>query len=79
MRIAVISDIHGNMEALQEVFDDIENSGVDSIICLGDMVGYGPEPEAVHLRSLSRATDRLLVLYQEHSPLPGERDPDGST
>ena len=42
-------------------------------------VCFGPEPEAVHLRSLSRATDRLLVLYQENSPLPGERDPDGST
>ena len=42
-------------------------------------VCFGPEPEAVHLRSLSRATDRLLVLYQEYSPLPGERDPDGST
>ena len=47
MKIAVISDIHGNMEALREVFDDIEKSEVDSIICLGDMVGYGPEPEAV--------------------------------
>ena len=47
MKIAVISDIHGNMEALREVFDDIEKSKVGAIICLGDMVGYGPEPEAV--------------------------------
>lgn len=47
MRIAVISDIHGNMEAFRQVLDDIERSRVDGIVCLGDMVGYGPEPEAV--------------------------------
>ncbi|MDF1592158.1 MAG: metallophosphoesterase family protein [Desulfobacterales bacterium] len=47
MRIAVISDIHGNMEAFRQVLDDIGRSNVDGIFCLGDMVGYGPEPEAV--------------------------------
>jgi predicted phosphodiesterase len=47
MRMAVISDIHGNMEAFQQVLEDIDRSHVDSIVCLGDMVGYGPEPEAV--------------------------------
>jgi len=47
MRIAVISDIHGNMEAFNRVLDDIGRSHVDSIFCLGDLVGYGPEPEAV--------------------------------
>jgi hypothetical protein len=40
-------------------------------------VCFGPEPAAVHHRALSRATDRLLVLYQEHSPLPGEADAEG--
>jgi len=47
MRIAVISDIHGNMDAFRQVLDDIGRSDVDGIFCLGDMVGYGPEPEAV--------------------------------
>jgi len=47
MRIAVISDIHGNMESFRQVLDDIGRSNVDGIFCLGDMVGYGPEPEAV--------------------------------
>lgn len=47
MKIAIISDIHGNMEAFCRVLDDIERSHVDQIVCLGDMVGYGPEPEAV--------------------------------
>jgi len=47
MRWAVISDIHGNMEAFRQVLDDIDRSDVDGIFCLGDLVGYGPEPEAV--------------------------------
>jgi len=47
MRLAVISDIHGNMEAFCQVLDDIDRSNVDGIFCLGDLVGYGPEPEAV--------------------------------
>ena len=38
-------------------------------------VCFGPEPIAVHRRVLGRITDRALVLYQEHSPLPGEADP----
>ncbi len=47
MRIAVISDIHGNMEALSSVFKDIKVSAIDEIISLGDNIGYGPEPEDV--------------------------------
>ena len=47
MRIAVISDIHGNLEAFIEVLVDIDQSGVAEIICLGDIVGYGPNPEEV--------------------------------
>ncbi|MBD3314670.1 MAG: metallophosphoesterase [Chitinivibrionales bacterium] len=46
MRYAVISDIHGNVDALQAVLKDIERRAVDSIICLGDIVGYYPDPEA---------------------------------
>ena len=41
---AIISDIHGNLEALQAVLKDIENQGVEEIYCLGDVVGYGPNP-----------------------------------
>lgn len=47
MKIAVISDIHGNLYALREVLEDIDNQNVDSIICLGDLVGYGPHPNEV--------------------------------
>ena len=44
MRTALISDIHGNLEALQAVLADMEGRDVDRIICLGDIVGYGPNP-----------------------------------
>jgi predicted phosphodiesterase len=47
MKVAVISDIHGNLEALTEVLADIDLVGADSIICLGDIIGYGPDPEEV--------------------------------
>ena len=46
MRTAVISDIHANRVALEAVMADAERIGVDSIVCLGDVVGYGPEPVA---------------------------------
>ena len=43
-RIAIISDVHSNMAALHAVLKDIESQRVDTIFCLGDVVGYGPEP-----------------------------------
>jgi len=42
--IAIISDIHSNLEALQAVLADIERQGIERIVCLGDIVGYGPNP-----------------------------------
>jgi diadenosine tetraphosphatase ApaH/serine/threonine PP2A family protein phosphatase len=44
MRIAVISDIHANLHALQSVLADVDRESVDEIWCLGDIVGYGPKP-----------------------------------
>jgi predicted phosphodiesterase len=50
MRIAFISDIHANLEALEAVFEDIDTQAIDEIICLGDIVGYGANPnECVEL------------------------------
>ena len=45
MRYAILSDIHGNAEALDAVLNDIGEQSIDSIICLGDIVGYYPDPE----------------------------------
>ncbi len=44
MRIAVVSDIHGNWHALQAVLESIESEQPDEVWCLGDLVGYGPQP-----------------------------------
>ena len=44
MMIAMISDIHGNLEALQAVLMDIEKYKVDAVCCLGDVIGYGCDP-----------------------------------
>ena len=42
--LAIISDIHGNLDALQTVLGEIERRGVTDILCLGDIIGYGPNP-----------------------------------
>lgn len=46
MRTAIISDIHANLPALEAVLDDLEDSGIDEVWCLGDVVGYGAQPDA---------------------------------
>ena len=46
MRIAIVSDIHGNRHAFEAVLDDVAASDVGQIWCLGDLVGYGAEPDA---------------------------------
>ena len=44
MRYAIISDIHANAAALRTVLVDAQDMRVDKIICLGDVLGYGPDP-----------------------------------
>ena len=45
LRLAIISDIHGNAVALDSVLDDIRLEDVEEILCLGDVVAFGPEPQ----------------------------------
>jgi predicted phosphodiesterase len=45
-RRALISDIHANLEALEAVLAHIERQGIREIVCLGDIIGYGPDPVA---------------------------------
>jgi diadenosine tetraphosphatase ApaH/serine/threonine PP2A family protein phosphatase len=50
MRYGLISDIHANLEALEAVLAELEKQQVDEILCLGDVIGYGPNPnECVQL------------------------------
>jgi diadenosine tetraphosphatase ApaH/serine/threonine PP2A family protein phosphatase len=44
LRIAVFSDVHSNLHALEAVLAEVDTTGVDEIWCLGDVVGYGPRP-----------------------------------
>lgn len=46
MRIAILSDIHSNLEALQKALHVIEEEGIETIYCLGDIVGYNADPAA---------------------------------
>jgi predicted phosphodiesterase len=44
MRYGIVSDVHSNIEALQAVFRELDAAGIDTLVCLGDIVGYGPSP-----------------------------------
>jgi predicted phosphodiesterase len=46
MRYAIISDVHANLEALDVVLADVSKRRPDAVLCLGDFVGYGPDPVA---------------------------------
>ncbi|MCX6138236.1 MAG: metallophosphoesterase family protein [Ignavibacteriales bacterium] len=71
MKIAIISDIHGNLEALTAAFRVIETKGIKTVYCLGDIVGYGANPgECIDL--LLRHNARTVVgnhdraLFDKH-------------
>src|SRR5437764_284580 len=57
MRVAVISDIHGNLHALEAVLQDVDEQRVDVTWCLGDLVGYGPRPN----RCCALAAERAAI------------------
>ena len=60
MRIAIFSDVHANVHALQSVLAHIEHQNVDVMACLGDVVGYGSTPQATC--TLVRQSARWTVL-----------------
>jgi putative phosphoesterase len=59
-RFAIISDIHGNLEALTRAFEAIDEEHVDAIVCLGDTVGYGANP--VECLKLVRSRCSIILL-----------------
>ncbi|MEM7013897.1 MAG: metallophosphoesterase family protein [Verrucomicrobiota bacterium] len=60
MRYAIFSDIHGNREAWRRVLADIRELKADVLVCLGDVVGYGPLPEEV-LNEIREVTDNFVL------------------
>jgi len=76
MKVAVISDIHGNIQALDTVLKDIEREKCDKIFCLGDLAMAGPEPaeailkikelfDADKLELIQGNTDEMIACYDE--------------
>ena len=62
MKRALISDLHSNIEALDSVLADIRAEGIDEVLCLGDLVGYGPNPREV----IDRVMDCKVCLLGNH-------------
>jgi len=69
---AIVSDIHGNVEALRAVLADIEQQQVDGVVCLGDIVGYGPDP----LACIDASMDFSFSILGNHD-LGALFDPEG--
>ena len=64
-RRAIISDIHANLEALTAVLAHIKDQGIDEIVCLGDMIGYGPDPLACLDAVMSNCKTTILGNHDQ--------------
>ena len=70
---AIVSDIHANLEAFTAVLEEIDRRGIQHIICLGDVVGYGPNPMECLDLVINRCRASLMgnhdfaVLYEPYS------------
>lgn len=73
MRRALISDIHGNLEALRVVLEDIKAQEITEIFCLGDIIGYGPNPRECIDLVMENAAATLLGNHDQGAMF----DPDG--
>lgn len=65
MRIGIITDIHGNMHALEAVLDDLRTRHLDAIYCLGDLVGYGAFPNEVTERIRVEGIPTIMGNYDD--------------
>ncbi len=82
MRLAVLSDVHANLDALQAVVAEADARGADALVCLGDVVGYGAEPGAC----VDLVRERCAVTVRGNHDAAVARDeglsvlpPDGQT
>lgn len=69
MRLALMSDIHSNIVALDACLAHAQGQGVDRFALLGDLVGYGPSPAAVMERVMELASRGAIVLKGNHDDL----------
>ena len=64
MRYLILSDLHANLQALEAVLDDAQAIGYDAVLVLGDLVGYGADPQAVIDRTL--ALEPVAMIRGNH-------------
>ncbi len=72
MKYAILSDVHANLDALERVLDDAQRCHADRVICLGDIVGYGPLPKETLHRV--RASSALVVAGNHDDAVSGRLD-----
>ncbi|MFC2166583.1 metallophosphoesterase family protein [Acidobacteriota bacterium] len=65
MTFAVISDIHSNSRALVSVLEDIKHQNVEQIYCLGDLIGYAPDPNKIFPLIKKKKIQTILGNYDE--------------
>lgn len=65
MRLAIISDIHGNLPALEGVLADVARQSPDAVYCLGDLVGYGASPNEVTERIQADGMPTIMGNYDD--------------
>lgn len=72
MKIAIFSDIHGNLEALEAVLNHMESQNVDEYVCLGDIIGYGANPN--ECTDLVREKCKYIVAGNHDFAVVGKTD-----
>ncbi len=66
MKYGIITDIHGNLEALESVLSALSEEGVDKYICCGDIVGYGADPGEC-IRLVRERTSQIVAGNHDHA------------
>ena len=74
MRVALLSDVHGNLPAFEAVLEDIRRAGVDARWCLGDLVGYGAQPD--ECVELAAETCEVCLVGNHDLVVMGQLDPE---
>ena len=66
MRVALLSDVHANLPALEACLTAAARAGADRLAFLGDLVGYGPDPEAVIVRVAPLIQSGAIAVLGNH-------------
>ncbi|HEX5127174.1 MAG TPA: metallophosphoesterase [Rhodocyclaceae bacterium] len=77
MIFAVVADVHSNLEALAAVVEHARRNGAERFVFLGDLVGYGADPEPVVERIMQLAFENAVVLQGNHDAAVAQRDAGG--